>query len=164
MEEKKKKSCEEAALNKLSYRMRTEKEIRDFLKAEEYQYDEIEATIEFLKMAKYLDDEHYVCEFYRASRQKSWADQRIIKALSEKGIDKAFAKNVIEDYKETDDYNGEKSDEALAKAVAEKMIKDQLSLGKPMDDKFLAKIGRRLASLGYNPGIIYGIINSCKKI
>ncbi len=163
MEDKKKKSCEEAALSKLSYRMRTEKEIRDFLIGEEYPSDEVDSVIEFLKSAKYIDDEHYVCEFYRASRQKSWADQRIINALKEKGIDKTFAKNVIEDYKETDDFNGEKSDEALAKSVAEKMIRDQQALGKSIDDKFLAKIGRRLASLGYNPGVIYGIINRYRK-
>ena len=51
-------------MRKLSARMRTEQEIRQFLRKAEYSVDETEAAIAELKSYGYLHDERYCREYF----------------------------------------------------------------------------------------------------
>ena len=160
-----KRTCMEAALAKLNYRMRTEFELRNALRELEYEGTEIDETIDELKNYGYLDDERYVREFYRTSRRKNWSRKRIELSLKEKGIAQRISKEVIDDFELSSEYSnlGLNSDERqVALEVGLNMARTQLSRGKTIDDNFLKKVGRRLTSLGYDPGCCFYVMNKLK--
>ena len=101
MEEKKAErrrcSASEAAMRKLSARMRTEQEIRDILKRAAYDDEEIEAAIAELVGYGYLNDERYCGEYFRYAKLKGRADRRIVQELTAKGISAELARSIIED-------------------------------------------------------------------
>ncbi|MBR6473223.1 MAG: regulatory protein RecX [Firmicutes bacterium] len=157
-----KRTCMEACLAKLNYRMRTESELRGAMKGLGYEGDEISETLEELKSFGYVDDERYVREFYRTSRRKNWSKNRIVNALREKGIAASFAKEVLDEFEASSEFAdlGLETDErAVALEVGEAMASTQISRGKHLDESFLKKVGRRLTSLGYDPGCCYYVIN-----
>ena len=155
-----KRTCMEAALNKLNYRMRSKAELKKALADLEYDSEEISETIEELETFGYVDDRKFSEEFIRSSARKNWSSSRIIRALREKGIDKTMAEEAMEDH-----LNGEETvadpgtfDRERALGTGLKMADEQLAKGKEIDDKFLSKVGRRLMSLGYNSGVCYYVI------
>lgn len=158
-------SAAEAAMRKLSARMRTEWEIRDFLRSAEYPTEEIEAAIAELKSYGYLHDERYCREYFRYAKARGKADARIVRELTQKGISSETARNVIEDLRAeaAEDDGRTMDDRAAALAVGRKMLRDQWDDGKPVDDRFLARVGRRLAGLGYDSGTIYDILGKLRQ-
>lgn len=155
------KSAYEAACGKLAGRMRTEKEIWDYLKSAGYDREEIPAAIEELKAYGYIDDTKYCEEYYRYAKQKSKADARILRELVQKGISSEFAQGVIEAAR--NDWEGEfYDDRKLADRLALKMAKVQLGEGKAADEKFYAKVARRLSAQGFSAGVIYGVISDLR--
>lgn len=159
------RSAAEAAMRKLSARMRTEQEIRDFLRSAEYPAEEIEAAIAELKAYGYLHDERYCREYFRYAKARGKADARIMRELAQKGISSETARNVIEDLRaemEEDD-DGAADDRAAALAVGRKMLRNQWDDGKTVDDRFLARVGRRLAGLGYDSSTIYDILGKLRQ-
>ncbi len=67
----KKLSCLDEALRRLSYRLYSTKELRNYLSKKEYEQREINQTIEKLMQKKHLDDKKYVEGFVtgRAERR-----------------------------------------------------------------------------------------------
>ena len=169
MEEKKagrrRCSASEAAMRKLSARMRTEQEIRDILKRAAYDDEEIEAAIAELVGYGYLNDERYCGEYFLYAKARGKADARIVRELAQKGISAETARNVIEDLRaeEADDEGRAVDDHATALAVARKMLRNQWDDGKTVDDRFLARVGRRLAGLGYDGSVIYDILGRLRQ-
>ena len=159
------RSAAEAAVRKLSARMRTEQEIRDFLRSAEYPAEEIEAAIAELKDYGYLHDERYCREYFRYAKARGKADARIVRELAQKGISSETARNVIEDLRAeaAADDTGAASDRDAALAVGRKMLRGQWDDGKPADDRFLARVGRRLAGLGYGSSTIYDILGKLRQ-
>ena len=154
-EERHRCSASEAAMRKLSARMRTEQEIRDILKRAAYDDEEIEAAIAELVGYGYLNDERYCREYFRYAKLKGRADRRIVQELTAKGISAELARNIIEELMAAD------RDAALL--VARKMLRGQWEDGKAADDKFLARVGRRLAGLGYDGSVIYDILGKLRQ-
>jgi len=155
-----KRTCMEAALSKLNYRMRSKAELKKALADLDYDTEEIAETIEELESFGYVDDRRFSEEFIRSSARKNWSSSRIIRALREKGISKDMAEEALEDH-----LNGEESgtdsgsfDRERAFSTGSKMADEQLIKGKKIDDKFLSKVGRRLMSLGYGSGVCYYVI------
>lgn len=159
------RSAAEAAMRKLSARMRTEQEIRDFLRSAEYPAEEIEAAIAELKSYGYLHDERYCREYFRYAKARGKADARIVRELVQKGIASETARNVIEDLcaEMEEDDDGAADDRAAALAVGRKMLRGQWDDGKVADDRFLARVGRRLAGLGYDSSTIYDILGKLRQ-
>lgn len=155
------KSAYEAACEKLSCRMRTEKEIRDYLKSAGYDRDETDEAIDELKEYGYIDDAKYCAEYYRYAKRKSKADARILQELAQKGIPPALAQSAIEDAKESIEEEFP-DDRAIATALASKMAAALASEGKPADEKFFARVARRLSAKGFAPAIIYGVISELR--
>ena len=94
----------EYAIKLLSFKMRTEKEVRRKMKEKEYTQEQIEKTIEYLYSFKYLDDEKYARLFMKDSVYlKKMGVNRIKQELYSKGIDSNVIKEVIEDLKDEDE-------------------------------------------------------------
>ena len=146
----------EAALRRLSSRLRTEKEIQDHLKSLDFSEEDVNSALAFLKEYNYIDDSEYCRHFYAASRQKGWAKYRIIRELEQRGIATAFAKAVFEDL-DDEAYD----DREAALKIGLKMARQQ---GREIccDRKFLARVGRRLAGLGYSSDICYYVMSKVK--
>ena len=152
-------------MRKLSARMRTEQEIRDILKRTAYDDEEIEATIAELVGYGYLNDERYCGEYFLYAKARGKADARIVRELAQKGISAETARNVIEELRaaEMQDGSGMAEDRDAALLVARKMLRGQWEDGKAADDKFLARVGRRLAGLGYDGSVIYDILGKLRQ-
>lgn len=155
------KSAYEAACGKLSCRMRTEKEIRDFLAGAGYETDEIAEAVEELKGFGYIDDAKFCEEYFKYGKRKSKADARIIRELSLKGISPEFAQNVIAAARNNPETEFE-DDGKMAERLALKMAQAQLGEGKNADEKFYARVARRLSAQGFSAGIIYGVLSELR--
>lgn len=158
----------DTACRKLSARMRSEQELRQLLAKAGFDEAVTAKTIDELKACNYIDDEKYCSEYFRYAKTKGKADGRIIRELGEKGISHELAQNVIDDMRDECLQNSENEgkiadDAALALTVAKKMLRQQLENQKAIDEKFLARVGRRLASLGYDSGTIYGILGKLRQ-
>ncbi len=87
----------------IGFKMRTEKEVRDKLKEDEYSPDIIERVIASMLKYKYIDDEAFSLMYAKDCRKlKKWGPQRIKSELFKKGvneniIDKALSELNIED-------------------------------------------------------------------
>lgn len=154
--EKKKDEIRNKALKKISYRIRTEKEIREYLESIEDNKSLIEDTIKFLKEYKYIDDIFYAKAYYKDAKLKLKGEIRIKNELKRKGVSDSNISYGIEMA------TGEEDSEVLsdfdtAFIIYERMKKDQLSLNKALDDKFRAKVLRRLISKGYSNDICFKV-------
>ena len=151
-----KDKARERALKKLSVRDRTEKEILDFLKEEGCSGEEAaEITAEFREWG-YIDDEKYCRSYFKYGKSKGKASARIVRELAGKGISAEKAGDVIEELTHHVD------DRETALSVGMKMAFNQAESGKPLDEKFLARVGRRLAGLGYDSGTCWFVIDKVR--
>ncbi len=86
------------ALYLIEFRDRTEKELREKLFGKEYDEEQIEDTVEFLKSYGYIDDKRYASHFISdAINLKKWGKIRIRTELLRKGIDREIVEFAIED-------------------------------------------------------------------
>ncbi len=155
------KSAYEAACGKLAGRMRTEKEIRDFLAGAGYKSGEIAEAVEELKDFGYIDDAKFCAEYYRYAKQKSKAEGRILRELAQKGIPPELARGVIKAAR--NDSEGEfEEDRRIAERLGAKMARAQLGEGKATDEKFYAKVARRLSAQGFSAEVIYGVLSDLR--
>ena len=76
------------ALRYLTVRMRSEKEMRDYMAKKNVAIDEIDEIIDYLYHYQYLDDEQFARAFGR---------HKLIFALKEKGIDMFTIEDVLEE-------------------------------------------------------------------
>lgn len=160
-----KRTCMEAAMSKLNYRMRTMAELKAALEDLGYERDEIADTIEELETFGYLNDRRYSEEFIRSSSRKNWSSSRIIRALKEKGISSAMAEEAMENHLNNEETgsSADTFDRERALKTGLKMAEEQVAKGKEMDERFMGKVGRRLMSLGYGSGICYYVIGRIRE-
>lgn len=82
----------------LSYRQRSEKEIRTKLKEKKIQLETIEKIINYFKDLKYLDDEVFSKTYLQSQLINKPAGKRLLKMkMLEKGISKETADKVLKD-------------------------------------------------------------------
>lgn len=157
-----KRTCEEYALFKLNYKMYTEREMRKTLQNEEYEPEEIDETIDSLKRLSYIDDKKYAIEYFESARKKYWSDYRTILELEKKGIDAETSKEIINEHKKSEDFDGPEDDKIVALKVGYKMARDQIDQGHSLDDKFFGKLGRRLTTLGHSKRTVYYVFDKLR--
>ena len=157
-----KDKARERALKKLSTRERTEKEILDFLCGEGCTSVESKEIVAEFKEWGYLDDERYCRRYFEYGRSKGKAVARIIRELVQKGISADKARDVLSDMNEESDGGKWEDDKCAALSVGMRMAANQADSGKPSDEKFLARVGRRLAGLGYDSGTCYYVIGKVR--
>ena len=153
----------DAALKKLGSRARTEKEIRDHLRSLDFTTEDVNDAVDFLREYNYINDERYCRQYYAYARPKGKALYRIIRELEQKGIPAHVARTALEDMEAEPEFGEEViSDRDAALEVGFKMARQQSASGKDFDQKFLARIGRRLAGLGYDSSTCYYVMNKVK--
>ena len=143
-----------AALSYLEHRMRTAKEMERRLKEKGFEEGEIAETMEWLKESRYIDDVAYGTEYLRYAFGKSRGINRAKIEMSERGISPGDIEKAIFAYEDENDVDIMEEEERRAMAEGENMVHRN-----GRDEKAMAKLGRRLNSLGYSTGLIYKVIN-----
>lgn len=144
-------SDKQIALNKtakyISAKLKTEKEVVDYLTKKEYSKVVIDYVISKLKEYKYLDDESYV-NSYVATYKNKYGVIKLKNNLMLKGISKDY----LEEY-----FSSFESDLEILMETANKYLKN-----KEKTYENLTKLYRHLASKGYNYDEINSVINRLK--
>ncbi|WP_067728741.1 recombination regulator RecX [Oceanobacillus damuensis] len=87
------------AINFLSYRMRTKKEIMDYLVKKEVDAEHIDQIIKKLTDEKLIDDEQFAIMFVRTRMNNSSKGPKLIKKeLIDKGVSAQIAESALEHY------------------------------------------------------------------
>lgn len=137
------------ALNLLSYRWRTEKEIIDRMSEKGYEKEIIENTVLYLKDQNLINDRRFAeIYFEEKSKLNGLGIKRIRYELSMKGISKEILEEVV----------NEESDEEFERALelANKKISSYKNDSK---EKIYRKLGGYLQRKGYSYDCIRNVLN-----
>jgi regulatory protein len=130
------------ALEFLSYRTRSEKEVRDKLKTKQVDPQIIEKIIAKLKEKRFINDEEFARQWIEnRTRFKPRGERLIRMELKQKGVSEDIVDGLI------NDSNLMITDLDSAKKLVEKRIGRVKNLPK---QKIYEKLGRYLASKGFN--------------
>ena len=155
MKEREKKSAADAAYSYLDSRMRTRYEVEKYLADKGYDPEEITETVNDLIGMRYIDDYQYALRYYEYNREKRRGSGRAARELAEKGVDAETIRYAREDF-----LYSEKVDEyADALAVAEK----ELELKPGLDEKAVARIGRKLDGRGFERSDIFRVLEELRR-
>jgi regulatory protein len=149
-----------ASINFLSFRPRSEKEMREYLlrhktKDVRDKIDEkiIERIIESLKKSKFIDDEEFARRFVEQRTKIKPKANRIIKyELKQKGISRELIDQLFEDKEESETADFAKALELTERKM--RTIHDQSNKFKVKE-----KLGRYLASKGFDWDTIKDVID-----
>lgn len=161
IEEFKKKDSNELAflylIDKISYKMYTERELRDKLRKKDFEIESINDALEKAKEYGYVNDSFFAkCFIEQRGIPNKWGEKVIYQKLLQKGIDKDIInKNLKEFFSDEDEKEN-------CYSLASKKIKT--ISGFSFDDrKTLDKLYRFLLSKGYSYELINTIIEKLKK-
>lgn len=154
------KDCHDTALTYLEHRERSTYEVRSHLISKGFQEEEIEKELNDLKALRFVDDLRYCSDYIRYGMGKGRGPVRLQMELSEKGIDAALIRDAIEE-----NFTRRTEREAAMKEARKLLDRGVRREDEPMgpDEKTMAKIGRKLASLGYHTEVVYDIIRQLRK-
>lgn len=130
-------TCSTKALGYVSKMLRSEFQVRTYLKKHGYEQSAIDETIEKLKNYGYINDE-YMAKMVADSLTSRKGKNYIKKDLMQKGIKQREIENIISNLP---------SGEGVAKQLAKKWIKNKTL---PLDQKDKAKLYRFLAGKGFD--------------
>jgi len=162
----------DVAAKYLAYRSHTTAEMRKFLQQKDFAQEEIEALILDFTEYGYLDDEKYCHQYFDYAFGKGKGKKVVFAELREKGVDSDVIQFAFEDREEEFDERGRAFEEAakVLRAVgveveAENFVNGEIGekLTERVDEKLIAKVGRRLQSKGYGTDIIYRVIGELRR-
>ncbi|MQS76597.1 recombination regulator RecX [Companilactobacillus halodurans] len=138
------------AVNYLSYQLRTEKEIKEYLYKKEYHRDAVDLTIDRLKDLHYIDDENYAQSFINTQLRMSANGPKIIEQkMLQKGVPSAVIQNKLDEI-----------DQDILVENAIEFAKKQVRKQKRASFKqMLNKLRQSLYQKGFNKEIIDETIN-----
>lgn len=147
--------CKNSALKIIERSYKTEKEVVEKLQMKGYEEKHIEASIDFLKEYKFLNDDYYA-EAYIRDKLNSKGSMRIKQDLIKKGI----ARDIVEEKLAEIDKSSEKD---TAKELAEKKLR---VIRKSENDtyKISGKLYRFLISKGYTYDIVKEVVKDVMSI
>lgn len=154
--EKQKLNIAEAAAKRLSYKSRTSFELAKYLEEKGFDEKLIAETIKEFQEIGYLNDSRYSLEFFRYGTSKGWAKSRSARTLKTKGVPQDVIEEAYEEY--CREYGDNQEETALGiakKSLSPDMIDDRGRI----QDKYKARIARKLFSYGYGAGMIYKVID-----
>lgn len=170
------KDCHNTAMSYLAHRERSSYELKSYLRSKGFQASEVEEELQNLLELHYVDDERYCEEYLQYGKRKGRGPLRLQQELKEKGIDSGLIQRVLEDHFDR------QTEKDAAMREARKLIErkertgleetdeipeetpDRLQTDRSeQDEKTIARIGRKLASLGYHTEIIYEVIGKIRK-
>lgn len=147
--------CKNSALKIIERSYKTEKEVIEKLQMKGYEQNHIEASIEFLKEYKFLNDDYYAEAFIK-DKLNSKGSQRIKQDLIKKGI----PRDKIEEKLEGIDKSAEKN---TARVLANKKLR---IIQKSENDtyKISGKLYRFLISKGYTYDAVKEVVKDVMSI
>ncbi len=166
------KDCRETALRYLEHRERSVYEVKSHLISRGFKQEEIEEELRYLKDLRYVDDARYCLDYISYGIGKGRGPVRLQFELAEKGIETALIQEALEERLDR------RTERAAAMKEAEKVLRQHedrdFSTGAGAgaesgdeppgpEEKTVAKIGRKLAALGYHTEVIYDIIGQIRK-
>jgi len=136
-------------LRYLSYRPRSETEVRSYLRLLGCSPDAVETAIAKLRSLNYLNDESFARNWaWSRAQDRGYGPARIEQELRTKGIDQSLVREIVRETFEQAD------EEALARQLLAKRFKGQ--------DFKEAKVWRRAAALlqrrGYGAKVIFDLL------
>lgn len=138
------------AFNYLSYKPRTEYEMKKYLGKKGFDEETIFEVIEKLKDYRYVDDTEYITSFHKSqTHSKGYGPLRIQYNLMQKGISKDKYRE-IESSQETDYYE-------IALGLAEKRLKEKRDL------ESLKKIYGFLLRRGFPMEVVSKVISKLRE-
>jgi regulatory protein len=147
-----------ASLNYLSFRPRSEKEMRDYLTKKKCDNTTSKRIIESLKRTKFIDDEEFARRFVEQRTKIKPKANRVIKyELKQKGIVKELIDQLFEDKEES-----KTSDFSKALDLAERKMPRYAKIEDKR--KVYEKLGRYLASKGFDWDTVKEVIDRVLKI
>ena len=158
--------CKSLALRYVSMQIKTEGQVAEYLKKKDFEKEIIEEAIEYLRQYNYVNDAEYCKVFFKEGCRKGKGRRRIEQELSNKRVSREVIKGAID---ELVSYDNPEYDELLqevgsekerALAVGRKMLRQHEELGKVADKNFMARVGRRLVSLGYGNDVLYSTVGT----
>ncbi len=139
------------ALNYLSYRMRSQKEVRDYLLKKEIPEGAFPSIFEKLERYGYVDDLEFAKAFVRTKINAGGKGPFVIgQELKQKGVNKAMTEKALEEY------SYEKQVE-LAQSVAEKKAN---KLKKASSTELKQKVNQELRAKGFDRDIIQEVMDN----
>lgn len=155
IEEETYQKAKNKALKLLHFASRTEKEMRERLKKDEYPDEIIDRVILFLKEYNFINDQELAKLMVRSrSKGKKYGQNRIKQDLYRKGMDLELIENTI--HQELD----QETEYANALSLAQKKVKTIKDTDKR---KIYEKLGRYLMYRGYDYDIIRKVIDTVLK-
>ncbi len=151
------KNIKDIAIKYLAYRDHTVYEMIKHLKEKEFDQVEIDNVITELLELKYLDDYNYCRKYMPYSAGKGKGKEKIKMELVQKGVEK----QIIEEAMIDEEAEGELlsiSETERALFQGEKALSHQ-----EITEKTLAKVGRRLSTLGYSTDVVYKVMGILMK-
>ena len=139
------KECKDYAADLLALRAYSVSDLRAKLKQKGYRDDETEECIKSFTELGWLDDREYALRFSENARLSNKGSMYIKQRLAKSGIDP-------EDMPEADPEEEYERALELAKSIY-KECEDRAE-----KEKMLARVGRRLAALGYTGNIVYKVL------
>ena len=145
----------ELAVRYLSYRSRSAKEIKGYLREKEFDEASIKKTVDKLQYYGYQNDETYTKEVIRQKGEAGGKGSKAIKNyLLEKGVEEGLIEQSLKEF-----YPHEKEfSTALRETFKFFRAKEQLPL-----NQIKEKLSRRLASRGFSFEIIKGCLDQLSK-
>lgn len=134
-EENERAQALDKAMTHLSATMKTEKQMRDFLKKKGYVDGVCDYVLEKLREYRFVDDEQY-CAQYAESASKNMGARRIAMELKQRGADEAAIEQAL---------SGLAGQSDAAKSVAEKYMR-----GREFTKENLSKTFRYLMGRGFD--------------
>lgn len=142
--------AKQSAYNYVSYKPRTERQIRQKLRDKGYEKEESDLAIEFLIKFDLVDDERYAKQFISDFlKRKSSGKSKLLSELISKGIDKSLAQQSLEEF-----YPHRESLEIALKAANKKL---RLIRHKPKEKQKESLI-RFLQSAGFDWDLIRNVL------
>jgi len=133
----------------LALRERTGFEIKNYLKKKDFTAEETDEAIVKLQEFGYINDKDYAVRYIEYAMSKGWGIGRIRQELRVRGVNADDIDDAVYETEKTKaiDFSDQKE---RAWETALDSVK-----GKIIDDKTIAKVGRRLKTLGYGSSEVY---------
>jgi regulatory protein len=140
-----------SALNYISYRMRSVKEVKTYLLEKGYSTTAVSESIQKLKEEHYLDDLAYALAYVRTRKSLTLKGPAVIRQeLIQKGISDAILEQALDQF-------GEEEQVELASKLAQKKLKSWQGRSRQEQRQ---KIGQVLLQKGFSNRIISQVFNT----
>lgn len=96
VQKRSKLTASEYAYRLLSFRERSEKELKSRMKKAGFDEDNVENALRKVKVSGYVDDERFAKNFAESKRSKGFGKLRLRYALKEKGIEETIVRSVVD--------------------------------------------------------------------